>query len=75
MSTTHGPAPAERPLPMYAVQVYRRGKVYHYFRYKGLYRRLPDERTSDDFKREYAKAFALDLASGRETTARHPRSY
>jgi integrase len=43
---------------MYLVQVHRRGKVYHYFRYKGLYRRLPDDRTSDDFKREYAKAFA-----------------
>jgi integrase len=58
MNTIHGSGTAERLLPLYVVRVRAKGKAYLYFRFKGLYRRLPDDERSDEFKREYAKAFA-----------------
>jgi len=43
---------------MYVVRQRAKGHTYLYFRWRGVFRRLPDDPTSEDFRREYAKALA-----------------
>src|SRR5215470_15951487 len=47
-----------RPLPLYVQRKVSKGRVYFYFRWHDVYRRLPDDPSSEEFKREYARAFA-----------------
>src|SRR5262245_61023452 len=47
-----------RPLPLYVAHKIVKGRTYLYFRWKEVYRRLPDDPTSDEFKAEYDKALA-----------------
>jgi integrase len=47
-----------RPLPLYVQRKVSKGRVYFYFRWHDVYRRLPADPASEEFKREYAKAFA-----------------
>src|SRR5262245_56466114 len=50
--------PNPRPLPRYVQPKVVKGRKYLYFRWRDVYRRLPDDPRSEEFKRQYAKAFA-----------------
>lgn len=54
------PLPDEQPLPKYVVrQKAKNGRyTYLYFRWRSVYRRLPDDFNSVDFRDEYARLFA-----------------
>jgi integrase len=60
MPTTRLPPDAQhrRALPKYVVEQRAKGCTYYYFRWRGVYRRLPDDPASDAFRTEYARAFA-----------------
>ena len=47
-----------RPLPLNDAVKHVRGHTYYYFRWQGIYRRLPGNPASDEFRREYAAALA-----------------
>lgn len=51
------PLPDE-PLPLYVQRKVVKGRVYHYFRHRGVYRALPGEPRSEEFQQAYARAFA-----------------
>lgn len=55
----------DRPLPMFVVRQRAKGHTYFYFRWHGVSRRLPDNPASEEFRAEYAKAFA-SIAPERE---------
>jgi integrase len=50
--------PPDRPLPMYTQRKTAKGRTYYYFRWKDVYRRLPDNPASEAFRAEYARALA-----------------
>ena len=50
--------PSDRPLPMYVQRKTVKGRAYYYFRWKDVYRRLPDNPASEAFRAEYARALA-----------------
>ena len=50
--------PDARPLPMYVSRKVVKGRTYHYFRWHDVYRRLPDDPTSEAFRVDYSRALA-----------------
>lgn len=52
------PLPSDPSLPMYVSRRRAKGHVYLYFRFRDVFRRLPDDPTSEAFRTEYAKALA-----------------
>lgn len=48
----------ERPLPLYVARKTVRGHRYYYFRWREVYRRLPDDPASQAFRVDYARALA-----------------
>ncbi|PZM90592.1 MAG: hypothetical protein DIU79_13865 [Actinobacteria bacterium] len=58
--------PQNKSLPMYVVRQTAKGHTYYYFRWHGVYRRLPDDPTSEEFRREYARALASTSAEAEQ---------
>ena len=50
--------PDTRPLPKYVARKIVKGQTYYYFRWRDIYRRLPGRPGTDEFRTEYARAFA-----------------
>jgi integrase len=49
---------SEAQLPMYVTRKIVKGRAYLYFRWRDVYQRLPDDSTSEAFRKKYAKSLA-----------------
>lgn len=52
------PLPETPPLPRYVSRRRAKGRVYYYFRFRDVFRRLPDDPASDAFQKAYAACYA-----------------
>lgn len=58
--------PSDKALPMFVARKQVKGHTYYYFRWQGVYRRLPDDPASEEFRREYARMLASTSAEAEQ---------